>query len=67
VLYVDGVQVGASTAITLRPADLGATVNNWIGRSQFTADQFFDGEIDDFRLYLRALSPAEVMALFNQR
>ena len=33
-LYVDGVQVGRNTAMTLKPSDLGATTQNWIGRSQ---------------------------------
>jgi hypothetical protein len=62
-LYVNGALVGANTAMTLRPADLGNTPNNWIGRSQFSRDPFFDGSIDDFRVYDRALSPAEVQAL----
>ena len=66
-LYVDGVQVATNAGLTLRPADLGTTVNNWVGRSQYAADPYFDGEIDDFRLYLRALTAAEVTALFNQR
>jgi hypothetical protein len=65
-LYVDGVVVGTNPALTLRPADLAAT-NHWIGRSQYTPDPYFDGEIDDFRIYSRALSAAEVMALFTQR
>ena len=66
-LYIDGAQVATNAALTLRPSDLGATVNNWVGRSQYAADPYFDGEIHDFRLYLRALSAAEVTALFNQR
>jgi hypothetical protein len=67
VLYVDGVQAGANSSMTLRPADLGATSNNWLGRSQYAADPYLDGEIDDFRFYSRALSAAEVAALFTQR
>jgi hypothetical protein len=67
VLYVDGVQVASNASLTLRPADLGATVNDWIGRSQFTADPYFDGEVDEVRFYLRALSAAQVTALFNER
>jgi hypothetical protein len=63
VLYVDGVQVGANTAVTLRPADLGNTTNSYIGRSQYPADPYLDGDIDDFRVYNRALLPAEIQAL----
>ncbi len=63
VLYLDGVQVGANAAVTLRPADLGNTPNNYIGRSQYSADPYLDGNIDEFRVYNRALSLAEIQAL----
>ena len=62
-LYVDGAQVGASTAMTLRPADLGNTPKNYLGRSQWPADPYLDGAIDEFRVYDRALAPDEIQAL----
>ena len=64
-LYFDGASVGTSSSITLRPADLGPTVNNYIGRSQFSDDPYLDADIDEFRVYNRALSPAEIQALAN--
>ena len=64
-LYVNGVQVGTSTAVTLRPNDLGSTVDNWIGRSEFPSDPYLDGLIDEFRIYESELSPAEILALFK--
>jgi hypothetical protein len=66
-LYIDGAPVTTSAGLTLRPADLGATVNNWIGRSQYAADPFFSGQIDEVRLYDRALTAAEVTTLFQAR
>ena len=57
VLYVDGQPAGTDASITLRPADLGSTPNNYIGRSQFSADAYLDGAVDEFRVYARALSP----------
>jgi hypothetical protein len=63
VLYVDGQPAGTDASITLRPADLGSTPNNYIGRSQFSADAYLDGDIDEFRVYARALSPQEILAL----
>ena len=66
-LYVDGVSVGTNTAMTLRPSNLGNTVNNWIGRSAFTQDPYFHGLVDDFRVYNRALSAAEITALYAVR
>jgi hypothetical protein len=62
-LYVDGVAVGQNTNMTLKPSSLGATVNNWIGRSQYAADGYLQGAVDDFRIYGRALSKAELQAL----
>jgi hypothetical protein len=63
ILYVDGVQVGVNTSMTLRPADLGSLPNCYIGRSQYASDPYFDGDIDEFRVYNRALSPSEIQAL----
>jgi hypothetical protein len=64
-LYLDGGLVFSNAAMTLRPADLGAMPNDWIGRSEFPNDPYFDGDIDEFRVYNRALTAAEVLALFN--
>jgi uncharacterized protein len=64
VLYVDGVQVGTNTAMTLKPSSLGNTNLNYIGKSQY-GDPYLNGLVDDFRIYDRALSAAEVQALFT--
>ena len=49
--------------MTLSPSSLGSTNQNWIGRSQYSADPYLDGRVDDFRIYNRALSSSEVSAL----
>ncbi len=59
-LYLDGVQVAKNTNATLDPNDLGVTANNWLGRSQWAADAYLNGYLDDFRIYSRALSPEQV-------
>ena len=64
-LYFDGAPVGTNSSIVLRPADLGRTVNDYIGRSQFSDDPYLDGDIDELRVYNRALSPEEIQALAN--
>ncbi len=53
--------------VSILPEDLGVTNQNWIGRSQFTADAFFNGAADDFRIYNRAMSAAEVRYLAGDR
>jgi hypothetical protein len=62
-LYLDGELVGENTAATLDPNDLGVTTNNWLGRSQWAADAYFSGSLDDVRIYSRALSQDEVAYL----
>ncbi len=37
--------------------------DNWIGKSRFAADPYLQGQIDDFRIYGRALTDAEIKAL----
>lgn len=37
-LYVAGEPVDTNTGMTLNPSSLGATPNNWVGRSQYSAD-----------------------------
>ncbi|WP_406322466.1 family 43 glycosylhydrolase [Streptomyces sp. NBC_00519] len=65
VLYVEGVEA-ARTTTTIKPSDLydaNKDYSGYIGRSLYAADPYFGGEVDDFRIYDRALSAAEVMEL----
>jgi len=65
-LYMDGTLV-ATGATTLLPKDLGVTNQNWLGRSQYTADGFYNGSLDDFRIYNRSLSESEIRYLAGDR
>jgi hypothetical protein len=58
-MCLDGVVVASATTAVL-PSDLGNTTQNWLGRSQYTADAYFNGYLDDFRIYNRALPQAQV-------
>lgn len=62
-LYVDGNLVGSNTEMSQAPIRLGPTSQNWIGRSQYGGDPYFNGRIDGLRLYRGALSAAEVLNL----
>jgi hypothetical protein len=66
-LYVNGAQLAQNAAMTLNAASLGTTTQNWLGRSQFAADPNLNGQIDEFRIYNRALTASEVQQLFQQR
>jgi hypothetical protein len=65
-VYLDGAVV-AGNSVAVLPKNLGVTNQNWIGRSQFTADAFFNGAVDDFRIYNRAMSAAEIRYLAGDR
>ncbi len=62
-LYVNGSAVGSNTKMTRAPFRLGGTDRNWIGRSQYPADPYFNGKVDDFRIYNGAMTAEQVAAL----
>jgi hypothetical protein len=61
-LYQDGKLVAEGSTPVL-PSDLGETTENFLGRSQFAADAFYFGSLDEFRIYDRALSVEEILFL----
>jgi len=61
IIYLDGVAVGTNSAMTINPASLGLTANNYIGKAQI-ADPYLDGSIEEFRIYNVGLSSAEIAA-----
>jgi hypothetical protein len=65
-LYVDGAPVAAKTGLTLTPGNLGITSQNWLGRSQYSSDSYFQGSLDDFRIYDQALSQGEIQAVMAE-
>jgi hypothetical protein len=62
-LYLNGNQVATNTGLTLDPLNLGRTVNNWLGRSQYSADSRMNGAIDDVRISCRAFTAQEIASL----
>jgi arabinoxylan arabinofuranohydrolase len=63
ILYINGQEVGRNSGISLNPSDLGNTVNNYIGKSQWSADPYANGTIDKFVVYNRAISASELATL----
>ncbi|MEZ4959932.1 MAG: DNRLRE domain-containing protein, partial [Saprospiraceae bacterium] len=62
-IYVNGVAASTGT-ISIDPSSITPTLN-YIGRSQWSADPYFDGKIDDFRIYGSALSASQISSLAN--
>lgn len=64
VIYEDGVKVAEKTNFTLKPSSMEPAALNFIGKSQY-GDPTFKGMIEDFRVYNRALSAAEIVGLMD--
>lgn len=62
-LYVNGAAVGTNTAMTTAPFRMSSTSQNYLGRSQYPADPYFKGLVDDFRIYHGVLTQAQIAAL----
>ncbi|MES2775587.1 MAG: LamG-like jellyroll fold domain-containing protein [Bacteroidota bacterium] len=63
-LYINGTVRASNTGLNIKPAALGATTLNYLGKSQFSADPMYNGATDEFRIYSRALSAAEVNNIY---
>ncbi|WP_030616046.1 beta-L-arabinofuranosidase domain-containing protein [Streptomyces fulvoviolaceus] len=66
-LYVNGTAVAQNTSMSLTPATLGTLTNNWLGRSNYSGDPVFAGAYDEFNVFSRALTGAEVTELQGAR
>jgi hypothetical protein len=63
-LYDNGAMVSFLKNFTLTPQAVGHTFNDYIGRSQWP-DPYYNGSIDEFRIYNNAMSPVQVEADFE--
>lgn len=66
VLYVNGHEVKRSSTFNVEPRMLLETTMNYIGKSRNSSDRLFDGKLDDFRIYNRALSVQEIATLADE-
>lgn len=62
ILYLDGQEVTRNTGITHTPGAIGngVTLANYLGRSLYSNDYYFQGAFDDFRIWDAALSASVV-------
>ncbi|HKO93013.1 MAG TPA: LamG domain-containing protein, partial [Polyangiaceae bacterium] len=65
-LYVDGTLADSGTSNALQGQLSTLTDNNnWLGRSQFSADAGFEGSLLEFRIYDRALNAQQIGLSFD--
>ncbi|MBN2736715.1 MAG: hypothetical protein JXR70_07015 [Spirochaetales bacterium] len=65
VMYINGQEVGRNEALSLSPSELGNTVNNFLGRSQWSHDPYLAGTIEDFKIFNRGITSAELDSLVH--
>jgi hypothetical protein len=63
-MYLNGVQI--AQASQLAPLNVTRTIN-YIGRSNWAGDAYANAAFDDFRIYNRLLSNAEIQSLLNEQ
>ena len=63
-LYVNGVRW--ATSVADYDSSGMSYLNYWLGRSQFHQDPFYNGTINEFRIYDHGLTPAQVVENFNR-
>ena len=61
-LYLDGSVVGTNSNVTIYPALLPTSTQNYLGKSQYP-DPALNGALDDFRIYNRAMDPSDILVL----
>ena len=61
--YVNGQLQYTDSSATVKPADMGVTTKNYLGKSQFSNDPYSDHVYDDFRIYNYALTDQNVSNL----
>jgi len=64
-IYVDGVDRTPMPKgnTTIKPTDLGATTQNWLGQTRDVADRSLSSSLDDLRIACRAFTPDEITNL----
>ena len=65
-MYLNGRLAATNNNMTFNPKDMGITTNNWIGRSQYSADPYLNGIVDDFSIYDYALSQEEIQLIMTR-
>ena len=68
VIYVDGVRKGSVTT-SIHPSEFASSVTqSWLGRSPYSGDAYMTNTMmDNFRIYSKALTEAEVKMLSDAR
>ena len=65
-IYINGIETGKNDQINMAPS-IYLDGNNYIGKSHFEVDPYYNGALQDFRVYSEALSVAEIRQTMLER
>src|ERR1019366_8068211 len=63
-LYVNGIQAPSSTGFSIAPAAF-TPINDYLGKSQFSADPLFNGKLEEVEIADYAMTAAQISLLYN--
>lgn len=66
-VYKNGALYGSAAGVTLRPNNMEASITNYFGRSQYSADHYIDAKFDEFRLSRAVHSASWVATEYNNQ
>lgn len=64
--FINGELVFTDNNCTLSPSDVGSTNQNYLGKSQYSQDEFTNYSYDEFRIYNYALTESDITKLSNR-
>jgi uncharacterized repeat protein (TIGR02543 family) len=62
-MYHDGIEFYSDDNCLIKPSDMGVNTNNFLVKSHFGSDGYSSCKFDEFRIYSRALSQAEIAGI----
>ncbi len=65
-IFINGEEKFSTNTATVKPSDLGETALNYLGRSQSSTDAYSTFLMDEFRIYNKALSAAEIVSIMEE-
>jgi hypothetical protein len=64
-IYINGIKIEDRITANINYTFTSTKTNNFIGKGNSLLDSYFNGQIDDFKLYNRILLNNEILNLFN--
>ncbi len=65
-IYIDGILTGTNSAYAYTPAALGATIHNYLSKSEYPTDPYYNGYLDEVRFWNLTRTQAQIQSNMNK-